>query len=738
MADPYSVAYEQAMLPLAEPMRQSSTSMLIDPFGGFKTSAERNKYDSDVDISIEGDASPVVNPETGAVSIPQENGDVVIQFPGMFKERDADADEHNANLAEEIEDSELYRLAEDLLQGIEQDNADRDGWLSTTEKGIDLLGMKVEGPKSGTGDTTAPVEGMSSVRNPLLLEATLRFQANARGELLPADGPVKIKNAGEQSILNDKQAEALERDFNTYLTSVDKSYYPDTDKLLFSVGFRGCGFKKLYHDPLERRPVSKSVDAKDLIVPSTATDLSSALRVTHQVQMNQDVMRTMQINGVYLDIDLPKPVMAKVDPVTAKQKSSQGIATVSSREEDKPFTLYECYCKLNIKGFEDTDEDGEETGIPLPYRVTIDADSRKILEIRRNWKRDDKAKKQRRVFVKYPFVPAFGFYDTGLLNILGNASMALTAAWRLALDNGTFANFPGFVYSKDGVGRQLSNELRIPPGGGMGLDTGQKDVRAAVMPLPYKDLGPTFTAFMENVQATMQRVGGTAEMNVGEGTQNAPVGSTIALIEQATKVMDAVHKRLHQAQAEEFQILKELFQEDPEALHRHNDRPYFPKDYELLEQALNNIELIPQADPNVPSSMHRHMRVAALAQLASSPNFGPKFNQDTVLSVILRDMKWNPDELLIPPGQQAQQGPDPRIVAAAQKAQAIQSKTMLDQAKLQQAGQKMAFDAEQAEKDRQSKEDLAILQLANTQVIHPYSAGIASNPAIPRQIQRPR
>lgn len=720
------------------PARQLSTGMLIDPFGGFRPSAESTTHVDDVSISMDGGGKPAINPLTGAVSVEQENGDVVIQFPGMFHgKQDEDGDDHDANLADIIPDDEQSRIAENLLESIQQDDNDRDGWLSATEKGIDLLGMKLEGPKSGIGDSTAPVEGMASVRNPLLLEACLRFQANSSGEMLPAEGPVKIQNVGKSSTFTDQQATALERDFNNYLTNVDKSYYPDTDKLLFSVGFRGCGFKKLYHDPLERRPVSKSVDAKDIIVPNEATDIYSAPRVTHKVVMFQDVMRTMQINGAYRDMALPKPITQPVDPVTAKQKNVQGLAVSSQRDEDRPYTLYECYCKLNLPGFEDTDEDGDETGVPLPYRVTIDVDSRKILEIRRNWKAGDATKKPRRVFVKYPFVPAFGFYDSGLLNILGNASQALTAAWRLALDNGMFANFPGFIYSKQGVNRQTTNEFRIPPGGGVGLDTGNADIRTVVMPSPYKDLGPSFSAFMENVQATMQRVGGTAEMNVGEGRQDAPVGTTVALIEQAIKILDAVHKRLHQAQSEEFQILRDLFREDIGALHRHNDRPQFPKDEALLQQALDNLDLVPKADPNISSSVVRKMRAAALAQLATSPQWAGKLDQDKVLSVLLTSMNWSPEELMLAPGAQPQPQPDARIIAAQQKMAAQQSKDMLDQAKLQQAHQKMGFDAEQAEKDRRSKEDLAILQLANTQVIHPYSAGIASNPAIPRQIQRP-
>lgn len=730
MADPYSTAMEEAM----EPLRHYSSLMGMDPFTGGMLGGQMTGGSGDVDVRVSGGAEPAVNPATGAINIPQENGDVVIQFPGVFHGNDdADDSDHDANLAEGMDPADLNQLAEDVLSGIEEDERGRSNWLSDTEKGITLLAMKVEGPRNGTGDSTAPIEGMSSIRSSLLQEAVLRFQANARGELLPADGPVKVKSAGPQTIQSDRLAAALEQAVNVYLTKTAKEYYPDTDKLLFGVGFRGCGFKKVFHDPIKRRPVSESVDAKDLIVPANATDLSTAIRITHRVAMPHMVLRKMQLDGVYLDKEIGQPT-AKVDPVTAKQNNTQGLSELAQRPEDINHTIYECYTYRNLPGFEDADDDGEETGLPLPYRITIDRDSREVLEVRRNWRKDDATKTAKRVFVKYSFVPAFGFYDLGLLNILGNATEGLTAAIRIALDAGMFANFPGFVYSKQGVNRQPSNEFRIPPGGGMGLDTGQMSIRDAVMPMPYHEPGGTFIGVINKLESTAQRVGGTAETNVGEGKQDAPVGTTLALIEQATKIMDAVHKRLHQAQAEEFQLLRELFIEDPEALWRHNDKAQVPRDADEIVRALNDFELIPVADPNVPSSMHRHAKIAALMQLVVQ--FPALFNIPNVLDVVLRDMKWsNPQELLAPP-QTGDAPPSPQDLAAISKIQAAQQKSMLDQAKLQQGHVKMVFDADQAEKDRRSKEDLAILQLANTQVIHPLSAGIASNPALPRQIQR--
>lgn len=683
----------------------------------------------EVALEAEGLAEPQVS-ASGAITIPTEDGGVVIQFPGAMPNKETDTDDFDENLAEQISDSELGRIADDLMQGIGSDIDGRKEWLNTVAKGIDLLALKIDPPRSDAGGSAAPLEGMSSVRNPLLLEAVLRFQANARGELLPSGGPVKVASLGRQTEVADAQADALERDMNAYLTVTAPEYYPDTDRLLLLVGFGGCGFKKVYHCPLRKRPVSESVAAKDLIVPSTATDLQSATRKTHEIVMHPDVMQLMKLEGVYRDVTLSQPTSTP-DAVDAKINQTQGIQTNASRPADQPYTLYECYCNLDIEGFQHEDEDGNPTGYRLPYRVTIDRDSKEILEIRRNWSPKDKAEypQAKRVFVKYSFVPGLGFYDIGLLHILGNASQALTAAWRLALDNGMFSNFPGFIYSKQAVGRQLTNEFRIPPGGGVGLDIGGLPINQAVQGLPYKGLGGDFQNFMNVVQQTMQRVGGTAEMNVGEGKQDAPVGTTLALIEQATKIMDAVHKRLHAAQAEEFQLLRDRFREDPEAFWRHAERMEGEWDRDTLLKALNNYKIEPQADPNTPSSMHRMAKVAALLQLNQA--FPGRLPPDVILKKALHALKM--DDLassIIPPSADVAP-PDPKIIATQQR-------TMIDQARLQQEYIKMQHDAEQAEKDRKSKEDLAILQLANTQVIHPYSAGLASNPALPRQIMRPQ
>jgi hypothetical protein len=302
---------------------------------------------------------------------------------------------------------------------------------------------------------------MSNVRHPMLLEATLRFQANARGELLPSDGPVKVTDSLNETEANDELAEKLERDFNYYLTSIATEYYPDTDRMLLYVGFGGCGFKKVYNCPLRQRPVSESVDAKDLIVSNAATDMANSSRVTHVITMRPSVLKRMQLAGAYREVPISAPSGIVLNPVDRQIADTQGINLTSQQTEDRDHTIYECYCELDIRGYQDK-KNGVATGLPLPYRVVIEKDSQQILEIRRNWREDDETKTAKMCFVKYPFVPGLGFYDIGLIHILGNTTNALTAAWREMLDAGMFANFPGFLYRKL-MGRQNTNEFRVAP-----------------------------------------------------------------------------------------------------------------------------------------------------------------------------------------------------------------------------------------------------------------------------------
>lgn len=676
-------------------------------------------------------------------------------------EQKVNSDKHNANLADAIDDTELNKIASDLIQGIEQDDASRSEWLTTHADGLKLLGLTVEDSRSDTGSSGAPVEGMSQVRHPLLLDAVLFFQATARGELLPAAGPVKIRNdrpqkpmmghnggppldaeplmappamppamppqspmaapgavpppmpgagAPPQGVppmpsppivppqepaepMRDSLADALEKDFNHYLTTTAQEYYPDTYRMLFTVGFGGQGIKKVYNCPLRRRPVSESVPMEDFIVSNALTDLGNAARITHRIKMRPSILRRMQLLKVYRDIPLgtPQPE-AQNNQITQAKAEIVGVQAQPQDPRDNDYELYECYCELELDQF--APPKFKKKGLALPYRVTIERTSRKILDIRRNWKEDDEECLPREFFVEFSYDKAFGFYGIGLLHILGNTTKTLTAAWRELIDSGMYANFPGFIYAK-GAGRQLTNQFRVPPGGGVGLDIGLQRLQDAVMPLPYKDLGPAFVAFIQRVEELGQRVGGIANTSVGEGRADAPVGTTLALIEQSTKPIGAVLKGLHSSQSKELQLLKERFKDDPEAFWRFNKRPATQWQKDQFIAALEDFDLVPVSDPNNPTKMHRAAKAQTLVQMATT---APGLLDAKKVFIRAADELQieNPQELLAPP-MPAQQPP-------------------VDQAKMAQAQAKIEGDRLRAEAELKStmvqqQGDLAELQL---------------------------
>lgn len=599
------------------------------------------------------------------------------------------------NLADEIPETDLYSIADELIRGIDQDQTSRQDWVDERSNGLRLLGLKVEIPGIGGSADGAPVEGMSRVRHPLLLEAVLRFQANARSELLPTDGPVKIRNDDNNADLaEDQLANALERDMNHYLTSTAKEYYPDTDRMLLMLGFGGTAFKKIYFCPLRNRPVSESVDADDLIVNNAATDLSNAKRITHRVMMRPSVVKRLQILGVYRDIELSTPAPAKLDSVQREKKAQQGIAPEDVDPEDRDREIYEVYCELDLPGFEHKLR-GKETGLEIPYRVTIDLTSKEVLSIVRNYDEDTKDLPEAKAnFVKYTFVPGFGFYDIGLLNILGNTTNAITAAWRELLDAGMYANFPGFLFSDQGL-RQNTNIFRVPPGGGASIKTGGMDIRQAIMPLPYKEPSGALMTLVENMAQTGMRLGGTSEQQVGEGRADAPVGTTLAMIEQATKILNSVHKRMHAAQAEEFRLLMECFKEHPESFWQRNKKPAKQWDEDTFLQALEDCDLVPQADPNTSSHAQRVMKIMALKQLQQqNPTMYDPIAIDTAA---LQAIGWsNPQQFLVPAEAQGKMPPEmqQKIAELAIKKQEADDKTKLADAKVAETAAKIQQDAQ--------------------------------------------
>ena len=667
---------------------------------------EQTPFDGeDIAVELAEDEGPRqdIDEHGNVMSIELSDGSITFSLDGQPLER-AKGKETGwfDNLVEEIDQAELASIAHDLMKGVQDDLDSRKEWIEDRAQGIKLLGLKVEIPGLAGAADGAPVEGMSRVRHPLLLEAVLRFQANARSELLPTDGPVKIREDNNNATLqSDQLANDLENDINHYLTSTAKEYYPDTDRMLLMLGFGGTAFKKVYFCPLRGRPVSESVDADDLIVNNSATDLSNAKRITHRIYMKSSTVKRMQILGVYRDIDLSDPKMIKWDAAQREKMAQQGIASESYNPSDRDREIYEIYCELDIKGFEHTKR-GKQTGLDIPYRVTIDASTHEILSIVRNYDEDTKDLPEARSnFVKYTFVPGMGFYDLGLLHILGNTTNALTAAWREMLDAGMYANFPGFLYADTGA-RQNTNIFRVPPGGGALVKTGGMPISQAVMPLPYKDVGAGLMSLVENINQTGMRVGGTAEQAVGEGKQDAPVGTTIALIDQATKVLNSVHKRMHAAQSEEFALLVRCFRENPDSFWQQNKRPARKWDEETFLRALDQVDLVPQADPNTASQTQRLMKVVALKQIqAQNPSMYDPIAIDTAA---LQAVGWsNPEQFMIPASSQGTPPPEMQQKMAElqikkqdsdTKAKLAQGKIGLDQARIQ-------LDAVKAQQDSQ-------------------------------------
>jgi len=620
--------------------------------------------------------------EDGAMKIENEDGSVTIDFDPKPESSGPDEEGFYANLAKDMSDGELAEIATQLLDGIERDESSRKEWLDTRALGISLLGLKLEKPRSDAGTTSAPIEGMSTVRHPLLLEATVSFQATARAELLPAAGPVKVRNdspmppkevfqgtpaaaqLADSMDRSDELSQALEKDMNHYLTSVATEYIPDTDRMLFYIGFGGDGFKKVYNCPLRRRPVSESIDAEDLIVSNAATDMHNAGRITHRIRMRKSILRRMQILGAYRDVELNEPAPPQSNAVDKKKEDISGIKADHQRPEDRDYEIFETYCELDLDDYAPQEFKGK--GLPLPYRVTIERESRKVLDVRRNWDEDDDQCLAKRFFVQFPFIRGLGFYGLGYIHLLGNTTNALTAAWREMLDAGMFASFPGFLYAK-GAGRQLTNQFRVPPGGGVGLDIGaQQNIRDAIMPLPYKEPGAGFNAFITHIEEVGRRLASTASANVGEGKQEAPVGTTLALIEQASKLIDSAHKRLHAAQTEEFKLLKERFRDDPESFWRHNKRLTVQWKKDQFIEALDKCDLVPVADPNNPTAMHRYAKGQIIKALQkASPDLYDPIGVDMR---VLRIADINPEGLFRP--KPAPAAPDPRMVAIKEKAEA--------------------------------------------------------------------
>jgi hypothetical protein len=605
--------------------------------------------------------------------IPTADGGVIIRFGGpelldnnAGEEYDEDEGFYD-NLALIMGDAELAAIGEELIDAINSDIQSMSGWMSNYERGMTVLGTEQKQPR---GEATG--EGVSVVDHPLLLEATILEQSNACGELLPAMGPIKIDNSGHATAITDEDATTLEKDLNEYLTVHRPEYVPDTERMLFQRGFGGMTFKKVFHCPLRRAPVSDSVAPGDLIVNNTAKSLEDAGRITHRIKMRPALVKRMQFVGAYRDVDLQTPV-EDLTGIERKTATIAGVKPNTDRQQDVDFTIYECCCELDMPGDEHM-ENGKVTGLPRPYIVTIEKDTRQILEIRRNWVKDDALFTARRRFIAFPYLPMFGFYASGLLTVLGNTTTALTAGWRILIDAGMFGNFPGGMYLKNGE-RQQDNNFRAAPGEFAPVDGGgTDDIRKVIAPYPYREPGPATQAFFKEVETTGQRVGGTVNIAVAEGKADAPVGTVLAALEQVSKMISATHRRAHTSQALEFQTLLELIREKPEDFVKY----FVSKGFwsvERLLRALDNWSFIPRADPNTPTQIHRIIKSMGLKQLemASPDRYdGKKVDAHIMRTALSID---DPEEFFAPPAPQGALPPDPTLAVANLVAQTEALKT---------------------------------------------------------------
>ncbi len=630
--------------------------LMAPPVGPYRQSAPQ-PAPAAVDIVI-GDLSQGITAPDGTQVTQLPDGSIqVSEAPKEPKARTTGFDE---NLAEIIGINALSEITNDILIGIEDDIQGRQPWVNTYTQGMDLLGLRVEERSNAKFRKRT-----STVRHPVLLESIVKFQSGARAEMLPAEGPAKVRNDGDQTSDTNLLAQDFETDLNHYLTAVATEYYPDTDRMLFYLGYGGTTYKKVYRCPIRRRPVSESVYLPDLIVSNEATDLQNATRVTHAIQMPRIKMIELQIAGMYRDVPLVPPA-PDADPIKMKEREIQGRSQSSpTRPDEQNRTVYECYTYIDPVRLGVEEKDAPE-GLPLPYRVSVDKDSRVCLEIRRAWKADDENFRKRRIFVKFGLVPGFGFLDLGYLHLLGNQTRALTAMWRLMIDAGMFANFPGGAKLKGS--RSSTNEIAPGPGEWVEIDVpavpGQ-DIRQLMMAMPYKDISAVLLQFSEIIGQDAMRLAGAVELEVGEGRTNVPVGTMMSMVEQQTQMMAAVHKRLHTAQAEELELLRELFAESPEDLWKLNKNPA-RKWREATE--FMDLDLVPASDPNIPAQIHRIMQAQALGMLAAqNPQL---YDQMKVQRRILRTIGISDaDDLLVPPQPQGPQPPNPALAALAQAQQ---------------------------------------------------------------------
>ena len=535
--------------------------------------------------------------------IQNEDGSVDINFDPKAASQEG-GDDHYANLAEFLPDDTLGSLGSDLNQKYTDYSVSRKDWEKTYIQGLDLLGFKYD-------QRTEPFQGASGATHPVLAEAVTQFQALAYKELLPADGPVRSQILGLQTPDKVQQADRVKDFMNYQIMDQMKEYEPEFDSMLFHLPLAGSTFKKVYFDEVEGRAVSKFVPADDLVVPYTATSLDDAEAIIHKVKISENELRKQQVAGFYRDIDLAAP-QDKESEVDRKERELEGV---SKSKNDDLYTLLECHVNLDLEGFEDTDtQTGEPSGIKVPYIVTLEEGSREILSIKRNYEIGDAKKNKIQYFVHFKFLPGLGFYGFGLIHMIGGLSRTATAALRQLLDAGTLSNLPA-GFKMRGI-RIRDDAQSIQPGEFRDVDAPGGNLKDSFMMLPFKEPSQTLLQLMGVVVNAGQRFASIADLQVGDGNQQAAVGTTVALLERGSRTMSAIHKRIYSALKTEFRLMARVF------------KLYLPQEYpydvvggqKMIKQSDfdDRVDILPVADPNIFSQTQRISLAQTELQLATS------------------------------------------------------------------------------------------------------------------------
>jgi len=511
------------------------------------------------------------------------------------------AETFDANLAEYMDEAELDSLGSDLVEDFGKDVMDRKDWIKTYVDGLKLLGLNYE-------ERTEPWQGACGVFHPMLTESVVRFQSEAMMETFPAMGPVKTQIVGAIDLLKEEAAARVREDMNYQLTEVMVEYRPEHEKMLWSLPLAGSAFKKVYFDPAKGRQVAVFIPAEDIVVPYGASNLESAERVTHVMRKTENEIKKLQDAGFYLDVDLGEPTH-ELDDIEKQKAEEQGMSAIN----DERFRMLEMHVDLDLAGFEHEDKKGKKTGIALPYVVTVEKGTRKVLAIRRNWYEDDELHTKRQHFVHYQYIPGFGFYGYGLIHLIGGYAKSATMLIRQLVDAGTLSNLPGGLKSR-GL-RIKGDDTPIQPGEFRDVDVPSGSIRDNILPLPYKEPSQVLFALFQNIVQEGRAFASSGDMNVSDMSTNAPVGTTLALLERTLKVMTAVQARLHYTMKQEFKLLKVII-----ADYTPEEYDYEPEDAgrRAKKSDYDSTDVIPVSDPNAATMAQKIVQYQAVLQLAQS------------------------------------------------------------------------------------------------------------------------